>query len=263
MNTSCWRSAPTPPARRALLAEVCRPDVAVITSIGLEHLEKLEDLAGVAREEASVGWFLMDGGVLVLPDVPELVEALKGTKGQRVFVGRGASDGDGARLELTDVLESLQGVRFSVNGRGDFFVPLLGEHNATNALMAIAVARRIGMSDEQIASGLLKVKGAEGRMEPVTIGEGAGAISVIHDAYNANPTSVEAGLRAFTRLARAGRRRVVILADMLELGAAGEELHQAVGTQVAAAEPDLFVAIGENGRACNLARQFIPHRHSA
>ncbi|HEY4328404.1 MAG TPA: UDP-N-acetylmuramoyl-tripeptide--D-alanyl-D-alanine ligase [Phycisphaerae bacterium] len=238
------------PGEIAALAEVCRPDVAVITSIGLEHLEKLGDLEGVAREEASVSRHMNDGGVLVLPgDVPELMAALKGSKLQRIFIDRGGADlvsGDSedARLTLTSCQESLEGVKFSVNGRGEFFVPLLGEHNAVNAVMAIAVARRIGLSDEVIAAGLLKVKGAEGRMEPVRIGEEAATIWVIHDAYNANPTSAEAGLKTFIRIAASGQRRVVVLADMLELGEAGDELHKEVGRQVAALEPDLFVAIG-------------------
>ena len=69
---------------------MCRPDVALITSIGLEHLEKLGDLDGVAKEEAAIAGYLKDGGMLVLPaEVPELVAALKGSKVQRVVVGRG------------------------------------------------------------------------------------------------------------------------------------------------------------------------------
>ena len=66
---------------------------------------------------------------------------------------------------MTGVVESMEGTAFSINGRGAFRLPLLGEHNAVNALMAIAVARRLGLSDEQIAAGLLKVTAAEMRLE--------------------------------------------------------------------------------------------------
>ena len=155
-----------------------------------------------------------------------------------------------SEMVLTGVQESLQGTTFSVNGRGSFHVPLLGAHNAMNALMAIAAARRLGVSDEQIAAGLLKVTPAQGRFELLRIG----AWSVINDAYNANPSSVEASLRTFARLTsdaaarRSGeaarRRRVVILGDMLELGAANGVMHQEVGRQVAGGGFEMFIAIG-------------------
>jgi UDP-N-acetylmuramoyl-tripeptide--D-alanyl-D-alanine ligase len=239
------------PGEIAALGEVCRPDIAVITSVGLEHLEKLGDLEGVAREEASIAPFVAEGGTLVLPaDAPELLQAVRGTKAQRILVGRhdprtdaNMSMGD---LVLTEVSESLAGTSFSINGRGKFSLPLLGEHNAMNALMAVAVARRMGLSDEQILAGLARATPAEGRLEPMTIG----SWRIINDAYNANPSSMEAALATFARLGQepagvgAAGRRVVILGDMLELGTASESMHRAVGELVAAWGCDLFVAIG-------------------
>ncbi len=72
------------PGEIAALGEVCRPDVAVITNVGLEHLEKLGDLEGVAREEASIVPFVAEGGTLVLmADAPELLQAVKGWGGRR------------------------------------------------------------------------------------------------------------------------------------------------------------------------------------
>ncbi len=77
------------PGEIAALGEVCRPDIAVITSVGLEHLERLGDLEGVAREEASLAPFVAEGGTLVLPaDAPELLTAVKMTRAQRILVGR-------------------------------------------------------------------------------------------------------------------------------------------------------------------------------
>ncbi len=239
------------PGEIAALGEVCRPDIAVITSVGLEHLEKLGDLEGVAREEASIASYVAEGGTLVLPaDAPELLEAVKTTRAQRILVGRVIGDQIpmtnefGADFVLTQLHESIDGTTFSINGRGSFKLPLLGEHNAMNALMAIAVARRLGVSDEQIAAGLAKVKPAEGRLEIIK----ASAFSVIDDSYNANPSSMEAALKTFAHLAPSTtstkHRKVVILADMLELGPASEALHRSIGAMVAAWEFDLFIAIG-------------------
>ncbi len=241
------------PGEIAALGAVCRPDVALITSIGLEHLEKLTDLAGVAREEASIAGHVAAGGaggMMIVPEVEELKRELAMAAVQKVWVGMGKDERrktkdemggeDEATLVLSGVEETVQGTSFSVNGRGRFFVPLLGAHNAMNALMAIAAARRMGVSDEQIAAGLLKVKPAEGRFEPMEIG----GWKVIHDAYNANPSSVEASLRTFARVTASGGRRVVVLADMLELGEAGPAMHRKIGELVGELKMDVFVAIG-------------------
>ncbi|HUO08651.1 MAG TPA: UDP-N-acetylmuramoyl-tripeptide--D-alanyl-D-alanine ligase [Phycisphaerae bacterium] len=236
------------PGEIAALGEVCRPDVAVITNVGLEHLEKLGDLEGVAREEASIAPFVVEGGTLVLPaDAPELLQSVKSTQAQRILVGKKDANVVGelqADLMVTDVVESMSGTTFSINGRGTFHLPLLGEHNAVNALMAVAVARRLGMTDEQIAAGLLKVAPAEMRLEPMKVG----GWSVINDAYNANPSSMEAALKTFARLrgdgTGGGGRRVVILGDMLELGPSSETMHRTIGGIVGAWKFDLFIAIG-------------------
>ncbi len=232
------------PGEIAALGEVCRPDVAVITNVGLEHLEKLGDLEGVAREEASIAPFVGEGGTLVvMADAPELLQVVKSASAQKILIGREgaeASAGTEAELLLTGVVESMDGTAFSINGRGAFRLPLLGEHNAVNALMGIAVARRLGLSDEQIVAGLLKVTPAEMRLEPTR----AGTWRVINDAYNANPSSMEAALKTFARLASSGGRKVVVLGDMLELGPATEAMHRAVGAMVASWKFDAFVAVG-------------------
>ncbi len=247
------------PGEIAALGAVCRPDVAVIVSVGLEHLEKLGDLAGVAREEASIADCVAEGGTMIVADVPELLQELALAKVQKVLVGREKQEAgskkqeEGVELLLTGVRETMEGTGFSINGRGSYWVPLLGGHNAMNALMAVAVARRMGVSDEQIAAGLLKVTAAEGRFEPLVVG-GVGGWRVVHDAYNANPSSVEASLRTFARLEGEGDRgkgkgrRVVILGDMLELGVASEEMHRGVGRWVAELGFELFVAIGARMR---------------
>jgi len=257
------------PGEIAALGEVARPDIALITNIGLEHLERLGDLEGVAREEASIGPFIQKGGTLVLPaDVPELGKHLKTTKSQRITVGRGsvgvkaaAGEPDNAvDLQLTDVVESVHGCSFTVNARGGFRIPLLGQHNALNALFAIAVARRLGASDAQIQAGLNKVTPAPMRLELLEIPVAAtgtqqisGTYFVINDAYNANPSSVAAALETFDRLKVNGAsgaeealrpRRIAILGDMLELGAVSQAMHRTIGAAVGASKVDIFIAVG-------------------
>ncbi len=245
------------PGEIAALGDVCRPDIAVITSVGLEHLEKLGDLEGVAKEEASIAAFVTAGGMLILPaHAPELAASLKTSPAQKVWVGADnsavANQNSDVQADLvaTNISESIEGTSFTINGRGGFRVPLLGSHNAVNALMAIAVARRLGLSDDQIAAGLLKVKPVEMRLEPMTVG----GFKIINDAYNANPSSMEAAIKTFAHLKSAASsgqnkpRKVAILGDMLELGVSTEAMHRAIGGLVAGWKLDLFIAIGPQMR---------------
>ncbi|NNM88555.1 MAG: UDP-N-acetylmuramoyl-tripeptide--D-alanyl-D-alanine ligase [Phycisphaerae bacterium] len=247
------------PGEVAALGEVAAPDIAVITSVGLEHLEHLGDLKSIAAEEASLVRFVRDGGMLFFPNnVPELTEALKLSTLARVTVGVG---GSGADLEAAEVVESVDGLNFKLNGRLAVHVPLLGRHNVMNILPAIGVARRMGLADEQIVQGLGQCQPAPMRMEPLRIN----GHFVLNDAYNANPTSMAGALETFGRIelgtvvrqgvrrARGAERRrgcgqpprrVAILADMLELGQAGPEMHEWIGSLVVENRMDMLIAVG-------------------
>ncbi len=227
------------PGEIAQLAEIVNPDIAVITSIGREHLERLGDLAGVAREEASVFKFLKaapKGCAIVTADAPELSEHLKNV-GNVITFGRNAE----ADLRLTGVRHvfegSWSGVEFVINDRMTCRVGLIGEHNAMNALGALAVARRMGIDDQKAIAALATASGPEMRLqrEMIAVGGmgGAGGVEVLNDAYNANPDSMIAGLHTVVALARdrspAPVRVVAVLADMLEMGSAADEGHRSIG----------------------------------
>ncbi|HYE63452.1 MAG TPA: UDP-N-acetylmuramoyl-tripeptide--D-alanyl-D-alanine ligase [Phycisphaerales bacterium] len=248
------------PGEIAPLTACVEPDIAVLTSIGREHLEGLGSLSGVVQEEASLLAGLRSGGVAVLnADAPGLLEtagpiigALGGkAEDPRLRVGLVGGAGrsiitfgwhDGADLRLTSCDQSFEGLRFCLNDRTCYDLPLLGAHNATNATAAIAVARRLGLDNTAIAEGLAKAKGPEMRLERSV----AAGVSVINDAYNANPDSVLAALDTFRQVARSGgyKRTVLVLGDMLELGEQGPELHREVGEAAAAVAADLVVLVG-------------------
>lgn len=218
------------PGELAVLGSAVEPDIAVITSLGREHLEGFGSLAGVAREEASVLASLRPGGLAVVnADAPELVAAARAAlpPGARVrWFGTSAE----ADVRVTGVEPSASGVRFALVGGGAFGVPLLGAHNAWNAAGAVAVARELGLDDGLIAAGLARAKGPEMRLERAE----AGGVSFVNDAYNANPESVRAAIETFAEIARShtGGRRVVVLGDMLEQGAGAPEVHREVGDLV-------------------------------
>lgn len=229
------------PGEIAQLAEVVNPDIAVITSIGREHLEKLGDLAGVAREEAAVFKHLRPapkGCAIVNADCPELKEHFDSVP---LVISFGRSDGANFRLTSSRHVRSDDGFGLEMvyNGRFTARVPLIGEHNALNALAALAVARRFGVDEAKAVSALANAHGPDMRLQVLELECSAGGtpITIINDAYNANPDSMAAAIRTLVSLAAAteapGRRTVAILGDMLELGDAAAESHRAIAAELA------------------------------
>lgn len=266
------------PGEIGVLADVVRPDIAVITSIGREHLEGFGDVAGVAKEEASILWALNPKGVAVLPsDSPELATAIRGKKLPTV-VAFGVSDGPLASAASTAVQSLLQltecrhltswsvepasgrrspefHVAFTVNKRQEYVLSVPGEHNARNALAAIAVARRFNVDEERIASALADFRPPEMRSQVRQLGAETSGVTLLLDCYNANPDSMLSALRTLAALTPpcVGGRRVAVLGDMLELGAASGDMHALVGRELAAlqepgARIDLAILVGERMR---------------
>lgn len=228
------------PGEIAPLARICEPDVAVITSIGRAHFDAFGSIEGIAREKASLLSYLRPGGAAVVTaDTPYLTEFLRPVSNVVTF-GRDAK----ADLRLTSFEHTgndRPGIKFTVNDRFDYTLPLIGEHNAINAAAAIAVARRLGLDHPEIQAGLAGVKPADMRLTRLNLG----GIDLFNDAYNASPESMIAGIRTFASLTTASRRRVLILGDMLELGDLAAKAHAEVGDFIREHCPvDLLVTVG-------------------
>ncbi|MCA8977555.1 MAG: UDP-N-acetylmuramoyl-tripeptide--D-alanyl-D-alanine ligase, partial [Planctomycetes bacterium] len=118
-------------------------------------------------------------------------------------------------------------------------VPGVGTHVVYNALAAIAAARRVGLSEDEVLHALAALPATERRFEPKV----AAGITVFDDTYNMNPESARAALRAMSGLPGSGRR-IAVFGEMLELGEASESLHRELGAQVEATGQDILVAVG-------------------
>jgi UDP-N-acetylmuramoyl-tripeptide--D-alanyl-D-alanine ligase len=229
------------PGEMAELAEVLRPDIGVIVSIGRAHIEALGSVEGISREKSILLRAVPSGGCCIAPaDAPELADFLKGLPGLVTF-GRAQH----ADLRLTDVRHAPvsgggPGIRFTVNDRHSYELPMVGEHNALNALAAIAVGRRMGLDHDTIGEGLRRASAPEMRL---SLGQ-RGDVQVLNDAYNANPDSAVAAVRALVEVCRGARRRVVVLGDMLELGGLAEEAHREVAEVAGTLGIELFVGVG-------------------
>ncbi len=227
------------PGEIASLARIIRPHVAVITSVAHAHLAGLGDLERVAAEKSAILSGLMPGGMAVIwADSEPLTRAVRAYDARLIRFGQD----DSAEMRLTGYQPVPGGGRFELNGRlwADLVVP--GRHNALNALAAIAVAHRFGANDAHAAAALGDYVGREMRLEPIK----AGAVTIINDAYNANPASLQAGADALASFP--GKRRVVVAGDMLELGPDSEALHLSTGEALAKSGVDLVIGIGSLGK---------------
>ena len=249
------------PGEVAALGRIARPHVAVITSVGPVHLERLIDLEHVAAEKASLLGCLADGGLgVVWADSPELERALRAHVAQPFQAVRpNAQAGkpvppalapvtlvrfgtaESADLRLTAYEPTGGGCRFEINGHLRAELPVPGRHNANNALAAIAVAVRLGFSREEAAKALRDFAGEAMRLQSMRVGD----ITLVNDAYNANPASLAAAAEVLAELP--ARRRVIVVGDMLELGPASVEWHRRAGAALAGGGLGLVVGVGALG----------------
>jgi UDP-N-acetylmuramoyl-tripeptide--D-alanyl-D-alanine ligase len=225
------------PGEVAALRRIIEPTLAVITSVGEEHLEGLGDVAGVLREELSVA----DGtGVLVTPaSQPEIGAGARGRAGRVIEAGL-----EGGDLQATSWKVEPTGTGRLTVGGSDVAVPLRGAHNLRNAMLALAVAREMGVSLEDAARGIAAMAPPPMRVN----WEQLGSATLINDAYNANPPSTRAAIELLTQ-AGAGRQRVAILGTMRELGAHEQALHEDVARAALASPVELIGGVGAFGDA--------------
>jgi UDP-N-acetylmuramoyl-tripeptide--D-alanyl-D-alanine ligase len=226
------------PGEIAALARIVRPDVAVITSVGPTHLEKLIDVEHVAAEKAALlGALPADGLAIVNGDSLPLAQALKPYPVRTIRFGTGQD----ADLRLTAYEAVAGGGRFQLNGRAWFDLKVPGRHNAMNALSAIAVAQRFGFSQDEAGAALADFTGPEMRLQTIR----AGTVTIVNDAFNANPASLEAAGDSLASFP--APRRILVVGDMLELGERALELHRASGTALARCGANMIVGVGKLG----------------
>ena len=236
------------PGEIAMLAEIAQPTVAVVTMVGRAHLERLGSVEAIAREKLSLVSALPRGGLAVVRgDSAVIDDALAGALPAGARLVR-FGEGPANHVRLIGRRNDGAGQVISVDACGrrmEIRLALPGMHNAMNALSAVAVGIDRGIPDAEIAAGLAAVEPADMRM----VRQQVGTYTVFNDAYNANPDAVAAALGAFAEIASQAPRRVVVLGDMLELGADAPALHAETGRTVmrsfAGGPPDLAIFVGK------------------
>lgn len=215
------------PGEIARLTEIARPDYAVITNVGPVHIERLGSIAGVAAAKGELFAGLSPSAVIAVNADDEWIGRLA-----MPFAGRKVFFGQGGEVQARRVADfGSDGVAFDlvVNDRVvKTRLPLVGLHNVSNALAAAAIGHAMGIDIDVIARGLGRTMAVASRMQIIRLRNG---VTLIDDAYNANPSSVEAALMALRRFSG---RPVVVLGEMWELGDEARRAHHTVGERAAA-----------------------------
>jgi UDP-N-acetylmuramoyl-tripeptide--D-alanyl-D-alanine ligase len=214
------------------LRRIITPDVAVITSIGEEHLEGFGDLAGVLREELAL---TVDVPVVVTPAAhPEVAAGVTGANQEVVVTGL-----DAGALQPSSWQLHGDGTGTLTFDDGSLTIPLRGAHNLRNAMLAVCVARGFGVTLEQMQFGLSRMAQPSMRaaVEPV------GSALLVNDAYNANPPSMRAALDLLEAVGR-DRPMVAVLGTMRELGAGADALHDDIARDAVRRPLALIVGVG-------------------
>jgi UDP-N-acetylmuramoyl-tripeptide--D-alanyl-D-alanine ligase len=225
------------------LTEIADPDVAAVTCVGPAHIEGLGSIEGVARAKGEIYARLRAGAIAVVNNEDERVrEIARAFAGQAVRFGRG---GDVGAEDVT--LVGTEGIAFTLVANGErrpVRVPLPGLHNVLNALAATAIAQALGASLDAVVAGLAALPPLPMRMQVVTL---PGGITVINDAYNANPASMRSAL-AMLKATGTGAR-IAVLGEMRELGPESVALHHQVGRAAAEQGVGLLVVMGPEAEA--------------
>lgn len=228
------------PGEIALLASIVEPNVALVTNVGPSHLEFFGSLMEVLHEKLSLLEALPSDGCAVLPG-DQLDVCLEAQHylphGVRV-VTFGTTDR--CDIQGVDIQRSEAGMTIRLRDQADqWTVPLLGAHNAENALAAVACAWAMGIPLSVAKPRLATFAPIPMRSQLVR----CNGLTILNDCYNANPLSFARALETLRDLAV--RRKVAIVGDMLELGAYAAAAHQAIGRLAAQLGIDAVIAVGE------------------
>jgi UDP-N-acetylmuramoyl-tripeptide--D-alanyl-D-alanine ligase len=228
------------------LAQIAEPDVGVITCVAPAHLEGLGSIHGVAEAKAELYRRLRPSATAVVnADDPLVAASARAFPGRKIPFGTG---GEGLAVEAQDIVDrGLDGIEFRLAvERHDVPVRLAvpGRHNVTNALAAAAAGHALGIRLDALQAGLEAFQPPGMRMEVTQLPTG---VTVLNDAYNANPASMAAALR--TLAASRGRRRAAVLGEMRELGAEAVRAHRELGATAAAVHVDALFLLGAHADA--------------
>ncbi|MEG2697462.1 MAG: UDP-N-acetylmuramoyl-tripeptide--D-alanyl-D-alanine ligase, partial [Ruthenibacterium sp.] len=224
------------------LTKAARPCGAIITGIGVSHLEQLGTRENICKAKLEICDGMPSGAPLVLNGDDALLSNAKLRADLRPVLF--AVHHKNADVVAEDICTDARGTRFTIadqeHGRLSAYIPALGEHNVMDALSAYALATRLGLDAKKCAAALSGYKTTGHRQNLVQ----CRGIAVFEDCYNASPDSMRAALITLRDYAVQGNR-IAVLGDMFELGGATQSAHSSIGDLCRDCGVDLLITVGD------------------
>ena len=253
------------PGEIAALAKIAQPEIGVVICVAPVHLEFFNSVSEIARAKYELIASLPAGGTAVLNADDEYVSQFgRDFKGKVVRFGlKAPADIRAEHIQQCGAL----GSEFDlvVDGcREKATLPLVGNHNVSNALAAVAVALERGLTPSEAVEALRTLAPADRRGQVVQLGN----ITVINDCYNSNPKALNAMVDVLAAIP--AKRHIVVAGEMLELGSSGEELHRKAGRHMAEKKIDVLLGVRglaqpmvEAARQAGIRAEFVPTPETA
>lgn len=225
------------------LADIVRPQIGIITNIGMSHIENLGSQQGIFQAKMELTNYFTEDNTLVISQDEEFLTKQR-TSGKYRLVATGMNGKSDYIISDIDDFGA-EGIQFTLEYHQKtqrFRLPVPGRHNALNGALAVAAAGQLGISMEQAAQGLSKVVLTDKRLSV----KGHNGIKVIDDTYNASPDSMKSALDVLMHTP--GLRKIAILGDMFELGAVSKSQHELVGIYAAEQGVQQIIAIGDHAQ---------------
>ena len=255
-EVAVWEVGMNHPGEVAALARLAAPDVAIITNIGVAHIEFMGSLETIAAEKGALVEAVGPHGTVILnADDPFTKSIMLRARAKVILAGTTAGT-----IRAGEISRSGSGTDFTIlegAHRCRAQLPVPGLHMVQNALLAVAAGRVFGLSLEDCAAGLIAAPLTKARLQIKEIH----GVQFIDDSYNANPDSVKAALHTLVELGADGKR-VAVLGEMRELGSESEHGHREVGETAAALGVDHLIAIGSVAAAIASAAEHAGLRNS-
>ncbi|HVI81519.1 MAG TPA: UDP-N-acetylmuramoyl-tripeptide--D-alanyl-D-alanine ligase [Chthoniobacterales bacterium] len=252
-----WEIGMNHPGEVAPLAKIAAPDAAIITNIGVAHLEFMGTREAIAKEKSALAEAVGANGTVILNADDSFSKQIASlTRAYVIFAG--TKEGT---IRAIEIQQSADGSDFTIiegAHRCRAQLPVPGLHMVQNALLAVAAGRAFGLSLEEAAAGLASAPLAKARLQVKEIN----GVQFLDDSYNANPDSMKAALQTLVELDADGKR-IAVLGEMRELGKETQRGHEEVGETAAAFKIDQLIGIGKMGEVIAQAAEKAGLENSA
>ena len=229
----------------AELAKFVKPTIGIVTNVNETHIELLGSIENIAKAKGELVEAIPAGGTVILNADDPHVAAMKNLAADGVRVLNYSLENPDADFFAKNILIGSVSTEFIMSFRGkeyDFEIPMLGRHNVSNALAAIAAGYAVGLTVPDVQRGFATLTTTKMRFEVIR----RDGLTIVNDAYNASPASMRMAIRTAAEIY--GGKKFAVLGDMLELGSLSERLHREIGAELVENKFDTLIAIGNLGK---------------